>query len=150
LEKVSELSREEIPTDKRGLIARMFGLNEGDLAKALRVFIEVCGGRYPSRLEAKTTIKEASALGERLNAIPKAERENKAQDIFFASAYHEKLAREKKDVKYYGDKVTLEENDKVLIRWKLSDNEYRVIFGDLSAANLTDGKLAELERQLAQ
>jgi hypothetical protein len=38
--------------------------------------------------------------------------------------------------------------DKVLLRWKVSDNEYRVIYGDLHAGTVTPEKLAELEAGL--
>jgi hypothetical protein len=36
----------------------------------------------------------------------------------------------------------------VLLRWKVSDNEYRVIFGDLHAETITVEKLAKLEETL--
>jgi hypothetical protein len=32
------------------------------------------------------------------------------------------------------------------MRWKVSDNEYRVIFGDLHAETVTTENLAELEK----
>jgi hypothetical protein len=38
--------------------------------------------------------------------------------------------------------------DKVLMRWKVSDSEYRVIYGDLHAETVTPEKLAELEATL--
>jgi hypothetical protein len=34
------------------------------------------------------------------------------------------------------------------MRWKVSDNEYRVIYGDLHAETVTPEKLAELEAGL--
>jgi hypothetical protein len=34
------------------------------------------------------------------------------------------------------------------MRWKVSDKEYRVIFGDLHAETVTPEKLAELEKAL--
>jgi hypothetical protein len=34
------------------------------------------------------------------------------------------------------------------MRWKVSDNEYRVIFGDLHAERVSREKLAELEAAL--
>ena len=37
---------------------------------------------------------------------------------------------------------------KVLLRWKVSENEYRVVFGDLHAETVSPEKLAELERAL--
>jgi len=55
-----------------------------------------------------------------------------------------------KDRAYYGETVTPTDADKVLWRWKwkVSNNEYRVIFGDLHAETVTPEKLAELETSL--
>jgi outer membrane lipoprotein-sorting protein len=58
------------------------------------------------------------------------------------------LFQEKKEPAYYGETVTPADTDKVLMRWKTSDNEYRVIFGDLRAETVTAEKLAELEADL--
>jgi hypothetical protein len=44
--------------------------------------------------------------------------------------------------------VTPKDTDKVLLRRKLSDKEYRVIFGDLHAETVTPERLAELEKAL--
>jgi hypothetical protein len=51
-------------------------------------------------------------------------------------------------LKYYGKTVTPKDADKVLLRWKVSDSEYRVIFGDLHAETVSPAKLAELEAGL--
>jgi len=58
------------------------------------------------------------------------------------------LQWDKKDPAYYGKTVTPKDADKVLMRWKVSDNEYRVIYGDLHAETVTLEKLAELEKLL--
>jgi hypothetical protein len=58
------------------------------------------------------------------------------------------LQWDKKDPAYYGKTVTPKDADKVLMRWKVSDNEYRVIYGDLHAETVTPEKLAELEAAL--
>ena len=58
------------------------------------------------------------------------------------------LVQEKKEPAYYGESVTPADTDKVLLRWKVSDSEYRVIFGDLHAETITTEKLAELEATL--
>lgn len=52
---------------------------------------------------------------------------------------------EKKDVAYYGDKIRIEDSDKVLVRWKISDNRYRIVFGNLTRKTVTIKELAELE-----
>jgi len=59
-----------------------------------------------------------------------------------------RLQWDKKDRAYYGKTVTPKDADKVLVRWKVSDKEYRVIFGDLHAQTVTAEKLAELEKVL--
>jgi len=51
-------------------------------------------------------------------------------------------------LKYYGKTVTPKDADKVLMRWKVSENEYRVVFGDLHAETVSPEKLAELEKAL--
>jgi len=53
-----------------------------------------------------------------------------------------------KDPAYYGQTVAPKDADKVLLRWKVSDKEYRVIFGDLHAETVSPEKLAELEKNL--
>ena len=58
------------------------------------------------------------------------------------------LLEEKKDPAYYGNSVTPKDADKVLLRWKLPDSEYRVIYGDLHAETISPEKLAELEATL--
>lgn len=145
-----KMSGKKFSSDERNIISRMLSLNENDLVKGLHVFAEISNGRYPSRLDAKTAIKETSGLGANWSGIPKEEQKKRARDIFFAAAYYEKLAREKKDVTYYGDEVTFGDSGKVLMRWKLSKDEYRVIFGDLSGGNISGERLAELEKGLAE
>jgi len=60
--------------------------------------------------------------------------------------FYGELVKEDKDPAYYGDTVTAEDANAVLIRWKISDDEYRVIFGDLTADEVTAESLAELEK----
>ena len=45
-------------------------------------------------------------------------------------------------------KLAYKDTGKVLLRWKVSDKEYRVIFGDLHAETVSPEKLAELEKAL--
>ena len=62
--------------------------------------------------------------------------------------YVKLLQFDNKDPVHYAKTVTPKDADKVLMRWKVSDNEYRVIFGDLHAENVTPEKLVELESAL--
>ena len=58
------------------------------------------------------------------------------------------LVTDKKEPVYYGNVVTPKDADKVLLRWKLSENQYRVIFGGLHAETVDAATLAELEKTL--
>jgi hypothetical protein len=51
----------------------------------------------------------------------------------------------KPDPAYYGKTVTPKDTDKVLLRWKLDDGRYEVIFGDLRAETVTAERLRALE-----
>lgn len=138
----------DIPPEKRGLVTRMLNLSEEDLIAGLKAFADLSGGRYPRKLDAKSTMKETDGLGaDVLRDTSKEAREQKIQDIFFATAFHDKLVREKKDVTYHGDAVTARDGDEVLMRWKIADGKYRVVFGDLTAKDVTPDELKRLEWQ---
>ena len=49
------------------------------------------------------------------------------------------------DYVYYGKTVGPNDKDKVLLRWKLDDGRYEVIFGDLRAETVTAAELRALE-----
>jgi hypothetical protein len=59
--------------------------------------------------------------------------------------FYVRLVQDKKDPAYYGKTVTPKDGDKVLLRWKLSENKYRVIFGDLHAETVSPERLTDLE-----
>ncbi|MHC4457476.1 MAG: hypothetical protein ACYS0I_10365 [Planctomycetota bacterium] len=145
-----KMSGQELSGDERSLVMRMLSLNEAELVKGLGVWVELLDGRYPSSLEPERTIPEVDAL---LKAkydgglIDEEQAKQKGHDVFFASAYYSKLLREKKDPAYYGDTVTVEDSDKMLMRWRISDGQYRVVFGDLSRKNVSAEQLAELEKE---
>jgi outer membrane lipoprotein-sorting protein len=56
------------------------------------------------------------------------------------------LVDDQKEPVYYGKTVGPDDVEAVLLRWEISDNEYRVIFGDLSALTVTAEQLSELEK----
>lgn len=147
------ISGEKLPLHKRGNVLRILSLNEKDVIRGLGVWLELLDGRYPDSLEPKAAIKQSDPLlsakygnMNALNEDKKKELEEKTYDLFFASAFYDKLVREKKDVAYYGDKVAVEDSGKVLMRWKISGDKYRVVFGDLRRDSVTAEKLAELEK----
>jgi hypothetical protein len=71
-----------------------------------------------------------------------------------ASMFYGKLLDEDqeqdRDIAYYGSTVTADDSEAVLMRWKLSNGQYRVIFGDLTVETVTAERLAELESGSAE
>ena len=146
LDMALRMSGKKLNPEERSSALRILNLNEGDLINGLTIFSELFDGRYPSKLDTKTTLEEAEELGsEKLRDMPEHKRKQNVQDIFFASAYYGKLQRDKKDVAYYGDIVTAKDKDRILIRWKIEKNEYRVVFGDLRTEDVSVERLYELE-----
>lgn len=64
------------------------------------------------------------------------------------SKFYEYLLHKGKDVVYYGDSIDPDNSDALLLRWKLSEGKYKVIFGDLSAKTVTAEELIELQAQM--
>ncbi len=57
------------------------------------------------------------------------------------------IAGQDRDVAYYGETVGPDDKDEVLLRWKLDDGRYQVIFGDLHDEVVTAERLGVLERK---
>ena len=118
----------------------------GNYLRTIRYGEDATGvlGRAYLRSETPAAKKIKALTGEQRNSS-----ELDAQKpIFRLMWFYVRLVQDKKDPAYYGQTVTPKDADKVLMRWKLSDTEYRVIFGDLHAETVTPEKLAELETAL--
>jgi hypothetical protein len=137
-------------------------VNEETAIEGLKKCVELFG-RYlessgnagiqdvPSALE-KSETPTALRLKEEFEGLTKQEKEARliraGIPIFSLVGFYNRLVEDKKDPAYYGKTVTPKDGDKVLMRWKVSDNEYRVIFGDLHAETVSPARLAELEKGL--
>jgi hypothetical protein len=139
--------------------------NEENAIEGLKQCVELLGS-YPERIDfsylwsgvEKSGSSAAMRLKEELKGLTGFERDNKKMNAlkpmrllngFFSylgtkqSAYDIGLAS--RESAYYW-KVTPKDVDKVLMRWKVSEDKYRVIFGDLHTETVTPEKLAELEK----
>jgi outer membrane lipoprotein-sorting protein len=67
------------------------------------------------------------------------------QPVYPIGLFYMALVEDKKEPVYYGRTVGPDDVDAILMRWKINDNEYRVIFGDLSAMDVSAEKLNKLE-----
>ncbi len=147
-----------IPSDYTLMAKVDLSGNVEAVIKGLWGFAQITAGQYPSNLDIMTTgqeIKEAfiamrKRQGKSLDEKPTREEMENILPIQGTCLFYGKLVKENKDVAYYGDKVTAQDMDKVLMRWKISDDEYRVIFGDLSTLDISAEKLAELEKSVLE
>ncbi len=71
-------------------------------------------------------------------------------DLSAAKSRYEYLAQRVEDVVYYGDSIDPEDSNAVLIQWKLSDGEYRVVFGDLREKTVSAEELIKLQARMLQ
>jgi hypothetical protein len=124
--------------------------NEDTAINGLKLFAELTDGRYPSNLALLTLMKEITEAFTKKYGIQFAEKQDEytstLTDILQAGSFYAQLAGAEKEAVYYGDSVTSENPEAVLLRWKVSDGVYRVVFGDLSAGNFSAEELAELEK----
>jgi hypothetical protein len=143
------------------------GMNEAAAIEGLRLFAEITG-KYPKKMNMLELAEEIAALkdyqylkdqlrklkdqmsdqmtdDELRNALMKKSIEimQPLQSIGF---FYMTLVTDKKEPVYYGEFVGPDDADKVLLKWKESDNHYRVIFGDLTAEDLTDEQWNEFEK----
>ncbi|MFH1717354.1 MAG: hypothetical protein ABIF19_08395 [Planctomycetota bacterium] len=154
-----------IPDDYTGTVIKYPAhITEETAIEGLKLGVELFGN-YPdperfrnfftallSALE-KSETPAAMRLKEEIKGLTEDEIGNKLVDFLMpirglVRFYIEIQWWDNKDPAYYGETVTPKDADKVLMRWKVSDNEYRVIYGDLHAETVTPEKLAELEAAL--
>jgi hypothetical protein len=127
--------------------------DEENAIKGLRIYADLAG-TYPNSLdkqiieqESKKLIWGDTASWEELTAEEITKITNdKTMPILTLADFYKTLVVDEKEPAYYGQSVTPKYSNMVLLRWKVSDNEYRVIFGDLSVKNVTAEELAELEK----
>jgi hypothetical protein len=159
-----------IPDDYTGIVIKYPAhITEETAIQGLKVWVELLG-KYPDpeiitiiddadvapavlRLAEKSETPAALRLKQEIKGLTDKEKMgNKLVDFLMPirglDLFYTRLQWDKKDRAYYGKTVTPKDADKVLMRWKVSDGEYRVIFGDLHAETVSPEKLAELEKTL--
>jgi hypothetical protein len=159
-----------IPDDYTGTVVKYPAhITEETVIQGLKVLVELLG-KYPdieiianysnvdptvllSALE-KSETPAAMRLKEEIKGLTDGEISNKLVDFLMPirglGRFCDMLAQDGMYPKYYGKTVTPKDADKVLMRWKVSDNEYRIIFGDMHAETVTADALAELEKLLPE
>jgi outer membrane lipoprotein-sorting protein len=140
----------DIPSDYTSQDLNLPETSEGTAINGLRLFAELTDGRYPKSLVYLSLIKELSQKLTKKYGIELVAKQDEytstLMDILPAGTFFSQLQAAQKEAVYCGDTVTAENPEAVLLRWKVSDGVYRVIFGDLSAGNFSTEELAELEK----
>ena len=126
--------------------------NEGTLIQGLAAFADTADNRYPSELDLTAVIQElAQVFVKKYPDINSEQTQQKLREISSpvttGTMYYMQLVQEDRDPAYYGETVTANDPDALLLRWRLDDGSYRVIYGDLHADTITADQLATLENQ---
>jgi hypothetical protein len=153
-------------------------ISEEGLIEGLRLFAEL-SGNYPKKLsmmelaqetmtfmtdrdvleklieKIKEKIPEFRELDEdELDELDEDELTMKSmqitQPLQSPGFFYMMLVQDKKEPVYYGETVGPGDADAVLLRWKVSDDQYRVIYGDLTARNVSAEQLTQLENPPSQ
>jgi outer membrane lipoprotein-sorting protein len=153
---------------------KMPGISQEDAIEGLRLFAEITG-RFPKSLnhsELTQEIAECYKSSEYFrNELRQLKEQTSQTDLMTKEEFRDvavkkmsfityslpspglfymMLMKDKKQPFYYGAAVGPDDGDAVLLRWTVSDNQYRVIFGDLTTADVTTEELNELESSLLE
>ena len=119
------------------------------IVEGLRVYSDVNGGRYPPRngMLGAHFDELLAKLGLARMPIGDAKEGNavKARKAFDGFNEILNVFAYRPDAVYNGKTVKQADKDKVLLRWKLDDGRYAVIFGDLRSETVTSERLRALE-----
>ena len=139
--------------------------------EGLKMFADMAG-RYPKKLNVMGIMGEMMEVkkdqgiedGQALKAAREGMTEEEAKEqmeqymeekaqgmaqemmpMMSAGGFHMRLVQEERDPVYYGETVMPGDGDSVLLRWRLDDGDYTVIYGDLREEVVSVDRLAELE-----
>jgi outer membrane lipoprotein-sorting protein len=154
-----------IPKDYTAMMGegyKRLSMTEEAALEGLKFFAEITG-RYPKKVDLMSLSQEfqilkdrkdltevGKRLGEEMGRLTMEERSNKIMGLMkpvqSLGMFYMMLVQDKKEPVYYGRSVGPDDSEAVLLRWKVAEGRYRVIFGDLSALDVSADELAELEK----
>jgi hypothetical protein len=127
------------------------------ITEALKTYAEASGGRYPREIRDEGGLAAGSDLYHLLGVYDKVSlypteadlradgNIGKATRALSGFEHLGRILAHNPDAAYFGATVGPKEKNKVLLRWKLADGRYEVIFGDLQAETVTAKQLRVLE-----
>jgi outer membrane lipoprotein-sorting protein len=118
------------------------------LIDGLKYFAQINDGKYPTKLSIRDVVGEIGNIYRAKSGDPSFRIDDaQVSTLKYGAQYFQSLHKDGKDPVYYGPTVTPNDANKVLLRWKLSDGQYRVILGDLQIKDVDAAQLAQLEAQ---
>lgn len=133
---------------------KMPEMTEEAAIEGLRLVADLMG-RYPKQVSIVDLMAEISPImfehikKDLPEDVTDTELETKMLEaigpVYPIGLFYMTLVEDQKEPVYYGETVGPDDVEAVLMRWKISDEKYRVIFGDLSALDVTAEELKELE-----
>lgn len=137
-------------------------MNEDAVIVGLKKFVELTE-QYPENLNVINLIQEASkAWQSKTNIKEKIKNQEITDQEFMQQIQNEvmpmqglgmfymTLVQDKKDPAYYGNQLTPDDVDAVLMRWKLDNGKYKVVFGDLSTVEMEYEDMITIEPESLQ
>jgi len=146
---------------------QMPSFSERGFIEALQMAVEFTG-RYPKTIDneglrqlsmdignaittsdspaAQQWREQIKAAGSKENALRASQ--ERMMKLMALSMFNRILGSQQKEPIYHGDAVTPSDVGLPLMRWKASENEYRVVFGDLHVETVDAETLAKLEAAL--
>lgn len=116
------------------------------LVEGLAYFAEINDGKYPAKLAIRDVVGELGDIFKAKSGDTSIHIDDaKISTLKYGAQFFGTLQPEGKDPVYYGLTVTAADAEKVLVRWKLDNGQYRVILGDLRIQDVNPSRLAELE-----
>jgi hypothetical protein len=121
---------------------------------ALKNYAALCGGHYPAVTKGdfaepvRDEMYKAAGIPYPGSTAEQRKHEKLYRQVFDAEKgfnVFNGVYMSNPDVAYYGKTIGPSDKDKVLLRWKLDDGRYQVIFGDLRSDTVTADALRALE-----
>jgi len=72
------------------------------------------------------------------------------KDLLASKSRYEYLVGKGKEVAYYGENIKTGDSNAVLMHWRLSDGNYRVVFGDLREETILAEDLISLQSKMLE
>ena len=151
-----------IPQDYKSVGGGPMAMPQADERTALQglKFLANLGGTFPEHLDLMSMMKEvgrseksdtpaAKELRAQKRIMTQEDRMKRMMEIMMPirglSEFYRRLHAEDRDPAYFGGKVAPGDKEQVLLRWKVSDGVFKVVYGNLRVETIPAERLGALE-----